>query len=307
MSVRAHGDEVYRCTRQEDGRWLWCDQYGNNGGDTISLVQDLEPGTGFAEAVYRLAGAPSVARAARPAPAPLVRKPPTVPAQDPDDVRRGRAYLTARGISLETIEQAEKAGMLRYSAGGVLFVGRDEAGTAQNVTRRSVDASEPQKRDLSGTDKRHPQMLPGVPENVLVVEGGADALAAHDVARRAGRPAPTVLVSGGANVRSWIETPWVQKLIRAARRVIVAGEREKSPEVQERTDQARQVQMDRLREVCGPAVEVTSWMPPAGVKDMAELNTRQASAVPQANRELAQRLQAQQDSRQAARDRGLGM
>lgn len=306
MSVRVHGDEVYRCTRKDDGHWVTCDRFENGIGDNIALVQDLEPRTGFAEAVYRLSGAPSVARAARPAP--VVRKPPTVPAQSAEDVRRGRTYLQGRGISLETIERAEAAGMLRYSAGGVLFVGCDESGTAQNVMRRAVDASEGvQKRDLAGTDKRHPQMLPGASETVLIVEGGTDALAAHDVARRAGRPAPTVLVSGGANVRSWIETPWVQKLIRAARRVIVAGEREKSPEVQERTDQARQVQMDRLREVCGPAVEVTSWMPPAGVKDMAELNTRQASAVPQANRELAQRLQAQQDSRQAARDRGLGM
>lgn len=315
MSVRVHGDEVYRCTRKDDGHWVTCDRFENGIGDNIALVQDLEPGTGFAEAVYRLSGAPSVSMATRQAP--VVRQPPRMPAQDPADVRRGREYLRRRGISVETIEQAEAAGMLRYSAGGVLFVGRDEAGTAQNVTRRAIDASDPiQKRDLAGTDKRHPQRLPGSPETVLIVEGGADALAAHDVARRAGRPAPTVLVSGGVNVRSWIETPWVQKLLKVARRVIVAGEREKSHEVQQRTDTAHQAQIERLREVCGPVVEVTSWRPPEGCKDMADLNQVQAqkvqkAAVPEATQALAQRvqnrLQAHQESaRERPRDRELG-
>lgn len=274
LSVREHGDEVYRCTRKDDGHWVTCDRFENGIGDNIALVQELEPGTGFAESVYRLSGAPSVASATRPAPAPVVRQPPKMPAQDAQDVAKGREYLASRGITLETIEQAEKAGMLRYSARGVLFVGRDEAGTAQNITRRAVDASElAQKRDLRGTDKRHPQMLSGAPETVLVVEGGADALAAHDVARRAGRPLPTVLVSAGANVRAWIETPWVQRVLKLAQRVIVAFEREDGPEKQAKTDQAHLVQMERLRQVC--AAEVISWKPPEGIKDMAELNLHQ--------------------------------
>ena len=116
LSVRLHGDEVYRVTRKDDGHWVTCDLFENGIGDNIALVQELEPGTGFAEAVYRLSGAPSVARATRPAPAPVVRQPPKMPAQSAADVRRGREYLHARGISLETLEQAEKVGMLRYSA-----------------------------------------------------------------------------------------------------------------------------------------------------------------------------------------------
>lgn len=275
LSVRQHGDEAYRCTRKDDGHWVTCDRYENGIGDNIALVAELEPGIGFAESVYRLSGAPSVAKATRPAPAPVVRQPPQMPAQAPADVKRGRAYLFERGITLETIEAAEKAGMLCYSArGGVLFVGRDEAGTAQNIMRRAVDASElVQKRDLFGTDKRYPQMLPGAPGTVLIVEGGTDALAAHDVARRGGKPLPTVLVSGGANVRSWIETPWVQQVLRLAKRVVVAFEREDSPEKQAKTDAAHQVQMQRLREVC--TAEVIGWIPQAGIKDMAELNLHQ--------------------------------
>ena len=278
LSVRLHGDEVYRVTRKDDGHWVTCDLFENGIGDNIALVQELEPGTGFAESVYRLSGAPSVARATRPAPAPVVRQPPKMPAQSAADVRRGREYLHARGISLETLEQAEKVGMLRYSARGVLFVGRDEAGTAQNIMRRAIDASElVQKRDLAGTDKRHPQMLLGASETVLIVEGGVDALAAVDIARRERRPVPTVLVSGGANVKGFMQTPWVQKVLKLAKKVIVAFEREATPEAQAKTDQAHELQMQRLREVCG--AQVAGWKPPEGIKDMGDLNLHQLQEI----------------------------
>lgn len=278
LSVRLHGDEVYRVTRKDDGHWVTCDLFENGIGDNIALVQELEPGTGFAESVYRLSGAPSVARATRPAPAPVVRQPPKMPAQSAADVRRGREYLHARGISLETLEQAEKVGMLRYSARGVLFVGRDEAGTAQNIMRRAIDASElVQKRDLAGTDKRHPQMLLGASETVLIVEGGVDALAAVDIARRERRPVPTVLVSGGANVKGFMQTPWVQKVLKLAKKVIVAFEREATPEAQAKTDQAHELQMQRLREVCG--AQVAGWKPPECIKDMGDLNLHQVQEI----------------------------
>lgn len=295
LSVRQHGDEVYRCTLKPDGHWVTCDKYENGIGDNIALIAELEPGIGFAESVYRLSGAPSVASVTRPAPAPApVRQPPQMPAQGAEDVRRGREYLQDRGVSLETIQEAEKAGMLRYSAGGVLFVGLDERGTAQNITRRSIDASEAvQKRDLRGTDKRHPQMLPGLSETVLIVEGGIDALAAQDIARRESRPPPTVLVSGGSNVRAWIEIPWVQKVLELAKRVIVAFERESTPEIQAKTDAAHGTQIARLREVCSGA-QVTSWKPPEGLKDMAEVNVQQIEQLAQRKQEKqAQERQAQ--------------
>ncbi len=281
LSVRLHGDEAYRVTRKDDGHWVTCDLFENGIGDNIALVQELEPGTGFAEAVYRLSGAPSVVATAtrpRPAPPPVVRQPPKMPAQSAQDVRRGREYLHARGISLETLEAAERAGMLRYSARGVLFVGRDEAWTAQNIMRRAIDASElVQKRDLAGTDKRHPQMLLGASETVLIVEGGVDALAAVDIARRERRPVPTVLVSGGANVKGFMQTPWVQKVLKLAKKVIVAFEREATPEAQAKTDQAHELQMQRLREVCG--AQVAGWKPPEGIKDMGDLNLHQLQEI----------------------------
>ena len=280
LSIRLHGDEVYRVTRKDDGHWVTCDKYENGIGDNIALVAELEPGIGFAESVYRLSGAPSVARTIRPAPAPVMRKPPTMPAQAPKDVQQGREYLRGRGITLETIQEAEKSGMLRYSAGGVLFVGLDEQGTAQNIMRRAVEASElVQKRDLYGTDKRYPQMLRGASDTVLIAEGGIDALAAVDIARREKRLVPTILVSGGADVKGFMQTPWVQRVLKLAKKVVVAFEREKSPEVQAKTDAAHELQMQLLREVCG--AQVVSWKPPEGVKDMAELNAQQVQQMEQ--------------------------
>jgi hypothetical protein len=284
LSVRQHGDEIYRVTRKDDGHWIACDKYENGIGDNIALVQEIEPGTRFAESVYKLAGAPSVAKAIRPAPAPVVRQPPVMPVQTPADVKAGRAYLFDRGISLETIEYAEKVGMLRYAQGGVLFVGHDEKRAAQSITRRSIDASEAvQKRDLRDSDKRHPAMLLGAPSAVLVVEGGMDALAAMDMERRKKRPVPTILVSGGANVRAWIETPWVQKILKLAKKIVVAFEREKTPEAQAKTDAAHELQIEKLREVCSGA-QVTSWKPPEGVKDLAELNLQQVEQIEEQTR-----------------------
>lgn len=318
LSVRQHGDEVYRVTCKPDGHWITCDKYQNGIGDNIALVQEIEPCTSFSEAVYRLAGAPSVGAALRPAAPAPVRQPPQMPTQAREDVRRGREYLQGRGISLETYQQAEKAGMLRYSAGGVLFVGRDQDGTAWNIMRRAVEAQEGvQKRDLSGTDKRHPQMLLGASETVLIVEGGADALAAHDLARRQGRPVPTVLVSGGANVRSWMQTPWVQAVLKLAKKIIVAFEHETCAETQAKTDAAHQVQIDKLREMCGGA-EVVGWKPPEGIKDMAALNEHHQAAaqtvpVPRSTSEHALRIQAalqqhcDRESRNQDLDRNQGM
>ena len=293
MSVRQHDDEVYRITQKDDGHWVSCDKYENGIGDNIALVQELEPGTSFSEAVYRLAGAPSVAMTAmatRPAKPVIQRQPPRMPVQSPADVTNGRVYLIERGISLETIEHAEQAGMLRYSAGAVLFVGRDEQGTAQNITRRSVDAAEAvQKKDLSGTDKRHPQLLSGAADTVLIVEGGTDALAAHDIARREQRPAPTVLVSGGANVRSFMQTPWVQRLLKLAKQVIVAFEWEDTAAKQVQTDAAHRVQMAKLREM--GCTQVVSWKPPEGIKDMAALNLYQVQEAEAAEVARTARIQ----------------
>lgn len=268
-SVRRDGDEHYRLTLKQDGRWLWCDRYGNDGGDNIDLVREIEGAdVGYAEAVYRLLGSPTVAP--RPALQPVPRTPPVLPREQPGDRERGRDYLRGRGISDETIEEAERQGMVAYGPGAVFFVGRDEAGRVQNVTRRAVDHADPvQKRDLRGSDKSYPPILRGESREVWAVEGGADALALWDLMRRAGRALPTVLVTGGAHVVSWVQR--YAEMLRDATRVIIAHDRESDPERQSRADAGHARQRQELERV---GARVADWRPPEWVKDIAELNAR---------------------------------
>lgn len=277
LSVRANDDEVYRLTQQQDGHWLWCDRYCNSGGDNIGLVREIETGIGYTEAVYRLSTTPIVRQQAR-------RSEPKqqllqLPSESLAACKHGRDYLQSRGISLDTIEHAEKAGMVRYADGGVLFVGYNFSGTPQNVTRRAIAATDKvQKRDLRGSNKSYPPILPGDPTKVWIVEGGTDALALHDIAKRSGKEPPTVIVSGGANVRSFLERDDVQALLKQADRVTVVRENEKNPDVQAKADAGHQKQAQRVAEITGN--EVLQWKPkPDQGKDLADLNARQIAAI----------------------------
>jgi hypothetical protein len=277
LSVRAHGDEVYRVTCKSDGHYVACDKYGNGIGDTIALVQEIEPGVGFAEAVYRLSRASAVGAPSRP-PEPK-REPPKLPASVEADRESGRRYLHGRGIGLETLEHAERAGMVRYTSGSVLFVGYDEAGAAQSISKRSIDPADPvQKRDLRGSDKRFPAVLPGDPARVWIVEGGTDALALHELLKRRGESPPTVVVSGGSNVRGFLERAEVQAVLKRGEQVTVCGENEKDAETQARTDAAHTKQAQRVAEITER--EVRQWKPsPAQGKDLAEMNARELAEL----------------------------
>ena len=136
-------------------------------------------------------------------------------------------YLNDRGISDSTINHAEKTGFLRYLADGLLFVGY-QAGQIWNATKRSImpDAEIP-KRDLACSDKSKPQVLTGNPNTLWIVEGGVDALALHDIAKRKGAEPPTVIVSGGAGVLSFFDNPEIKEKIKAAAVVVVAKDNEK--------------------------------------------------------------------------------
>jgi hypothetical protein len=278
MSVKVNGDEVYRVTCKPGGHYVTCDKYGNGIGDNIALVKEIEPGTRYADAIYKLHGDPTVEPRQRPA-APH-RTPPRIPAGGPIEQTQGRNYLRGRGISQETITHAEKSGMIQYCDGGVLFVGRDDSGKAQNVTRRTTNEMAPiLKRDLKGSDKQFAPILPGDPAKVWIVEGGADALALHDIAKRSNQPAPTVIVSGGANVRSFLENPSVQAIIKKAEKVTICKENEKNEEAKAKADAGHQKQADRVQELTGR--EPALWTPPPQDKDLAEFNVWQQSQAEQ--------------------------
>ena len=95
-----------------------------------------------------------------------------------------------------------------------------------------------------------------------------------------------------------MQTPWVQAILKLAKRVIVAFEREATPETQVKTDAAHQVQMQRLQEVCG--AQVTGWKPPEGAKDIAELNVHQGQQIKLEAAERASQAQQEALARQEA-------
>lgn len=288
FSVLRNGDELYRITCKEDGHFVWTDHYGSKGGDNISLVQEIEPGTSFVQAVYRLSGDPRISHALpdyRPATRKLPeRKPPVLPHATPEEIAQGRAYLQSRAISLETIQRAEQCGMVRYAPDGVLFCGYDSKGTLQNATRRAALPDNPvPKRDLKGSDKSYPPILPGQSKTVWLVEGGADALALQDLALYQGKATPTVIVTGGANVRSFFEREHIQSLLKSAQRVVIAGENEKDQATQQRTDDAHQLQKERVEAITGKMAIIWKPSPDKG-KDIADMyertviHTRKAAA-----------------------------
>ncbi len=269
LSVRAGKEERYRITRKSDGHWVACDKTGKGIGDTIALVRDLEPGIGFLDAVARLAEGPVVKR--EPLPEPSRRERPARLPQTRADRHAGRAYLRGRGISPATLDHAERSGFLRYAGGGVLFVGRDANGGLRNVGKRLIapGPDEPPQRDLAGSDKTYPPLLPGNPRVVWIVEGGVDALAARDLALRRGKAPPTVVVSGGAGVRLFLDNPTVKTLLLHADAVVVARDNETTTQKQAETDAGHDRQIERIRELRGNCAD---WRPPRGVKDVAELN-----------------------------------
>lgn len=299
MSVRMHGDELYRLTKKHQGHWLWCDLYGNDGGDNIDLVREIEGIEGYAEAVYRLVSAP-----VQPVPvaAPTPRTPPTLPVAGYKSKQAGRQYLSGRGIDPTVIEQAEQCGMLRFAPGSIFFVGYDAQGIAQAATRRATDPTDDvQRRDLKGTDKRFPAILPGDPRRIWIVEGGTDSLALHTIYRRRGEPVPTVIVSGGAGVRSFLEREEIQQMLRSAERVTLAYENEADAETQERTDMQHDAQAEAVRAITGRVPEM--WRPrPEQGKDLADLNTYQLAVIEQ--RRAEQEQQEAEAQRQAAPRRG---
>ena len=270
FSVRIGKDEAYRLTQKPDGVWLWLDNRGNAGGDNIDLVRELTGLKTFVDCVFELNG--GLRATPVPMPVPVAPKPPRIPPESSTGRMAGRMYLNDRGISDPTIDHAERTGFLRYLNDGILFIGH-HSGKIWNATKRSImpDADIP-KRDIAGSDKSKPQILEGNLESIWIVEGGIDALAVHDIAKRQGKTPPTVIVSGGSGVKSFLENSEIMEKIRAARRVVVAGENEKNADVQAKTDAQHEAQLELVKAL-NPAAQVMLWKPESRFgSDVADYN-----------------------------------
>lgn len=274
LSIRIKRDEYFRCTLMPEGHWVSCDNYQNGVGDNIALVQHLEPSLGFVDAVHRLTGGDFILASGasfKPKPKALPQ-PPALPVQRVECRSSGRSYLRdQRGISEPTLDHAEAQGFLAFGLDAVLFVGRDDAGKPMNITRRAINHNgEGSKKDLRGSSKFYPQVLPGSLLEVWIVEGGVDALALHDICRRAGQDVPTVIVSGGSNVLSFIDNPSVAAILKGAVRLCVSCEREKDEETQGKTLTAHLKQLERLHELRGD--RLATLIPAGSHKDLAAEN-----------------------------------
>lgn len=253
----------------KDGHLVWCNQDGTGIGDNLALVQHVT-GLTFRPALELLMGE----SAARPKAATL-RPIPTLRLPGEAGRDAGRAYLAGRGIRPEALATAEACGMLRYCQGAVLFVGYDDTGKPRSATRRGylTDDVAP-KRDLAGSDKAWPAIIKGSDEStVWIVEGGADALALFTIHPYS---SPSVIVTGGINVVSWLENPIAVGLIARACRVVIAGEREKDAETQRKTDALREKLRARL---AAHRPDVSIWVPPTGTKDLAESLTSAVTLI----------------------------
>jgi len=296
----ASGQGLIRITQRPGQHAVWTAWHGGEGGDAIALVRHLRPGTSYREAVEALVGAlppPMPVRSSAPEPARPTR--PTLPAEQ--DRQQGRQYLASRGLDAETLDVAERAGVLRYARGAVLLVARDERGEPRHVLRRGYLPDDPHpKRALAGSDTSYPVVLRGDPRRVVVVEGPVTGLAAQSLARLRDEEPPTVIVTGGVAMRRWIAN--TTELLRAADWVDIAAERESDPERQAATDAARERLAAAIRDVTGRAPRIT-W--PAGrAGDLAdELAARRAEERRRREEEFLQRLEeeARQRAEAAAR------
>jgi len=259
-------------------------------------------GGSYLEAVEALVGAlppPMPARSSKPEPPRPTR--PTLPAEQ--DRQQGRQYLASRGLDAETLDVAERAGVLRYARGAVLLVARDERGEPRHVLRRGYLSNDPApKRALAGSDTSYPVVLRGDPRHVVVVEGPITGLAAQSLARLRGDPPPTVVVTGGVGMRRWVRV--ATDVLRAARTVEIAAEREADPERQAATDAARERLAAAIEDATGRPPRIT-W-PAPGAGDLAdELAARRAEERRRREAEFLQRIEeeARQRAIEAARRR----
>jgi hypothetical protein len=287
-SIRVNG--VLRADRRRDGFWVSCDWHGGGIGDNLALVR-RETGCGFVEAVETMGGIVAVAAHAERAAA-VTKKPdrPRVPHPAAQD--EGRACLRGRGISDGTIASAEDCGAVSYCRGAVVFLGRDHATPGSPVrlaalryleARQGPDGSPMTKRDLAGSDKTFPVLLPGGAEVCCIVEGGTNALAVRDLWQALHGVVPTVLATGGVGVRHWLETnPVARHVVASADEVVIVGENEIShdgasdPKKQERTDRLRAMLADDVataRAGQRPRLD----FPPPGIKDAADWNVALAT------------------------------
>lgn len=312
VEVTASGDKPFHFFCGDDGKWRA--RSGETYLDAVGYVQQLER-RDFKDTINLIAGfnTPQLAQAAVRAQqqaqgAGLNRKQVAqaivLGVSNEDHRQRAAAYARdERGISRETLIEANKQRFLAIDNRGVAFVGYDGDGKIRNAETRLLKPEKwgddwLSKISYPNSDKTFSPILRGNDRDLHMVEGGFDALALHDLAKREGREPPTVIVTGGARTLKWSQNSQVQDLIKTAASITNHRENEvdkktgvPDPKKQAETDAAHEKQVAAILEIRGNAEGVKNARPPAGVKDLADWNRKQ-------QQEQQRQLQLQHDQEQ---------
>lgn len=266
-------------------KWAWRMGHQDTGGDILSLIRNIED-VGFIEAVYIAQGQSMPTRLSAAVVPPVKKHVLHVPERTPDMLEAVERYIKGRGIDQKTIDHAVRVGVLSWCADGPVFVGCDETGKAKSATirylqpRKDAEGREYAKRDLSGSDKSRPAIIPGDPRRIVVVEGGFDGLSAWQMFDR-----PTIIISGGIGVRKWIDTPHVRAMLEQAEQIDVYKDNDPKPETRQQVEKdARRL----VEDLCKINPKAVLCDPGAGHKDLnARLVAELAAKQPDPAKEAA--------------------
>ena len=271
-------ENVLRADLKPEGVWISCDWYGGGIGDNISLVRTFS-GCDFVSAVKALCGEPEYFPARIPPPVVIKTRPVPPRTCAPN---RGRAYLKERGISPDTILEAEQSRVLDYVYNGVMFTGRDEHECPRLISLRFYNPLPPQpgydkplsKLDLEGSDKSYPVILRGDIPELAIVEGGVNMLAVRDMLSPFG--CPSVMATGGVGVRGFMENKIIADIIRNSACILFFYENEMRdgvlcPDKQAKTDMLRYSMLQALTQISGES-SIYIMRPPRFCKDAADWN-----------------------------------
>jgi hypothetical protein len=272
-----NGKKAYRITLKDDNCYVCC-HYDESrvgyGSSSIDLVMNIEE-CNEVTAVQILLKNINVYSTTVPKSRKVIsRRPPNLP---PSANRMsGRNYLLERGISLEVIDEAERQGFIHFVEGAVLCLGYDIEGEVQLATRRGykIDDLEP-KKELYGSLKNFSPILRGDADEIWIVEGMVDALAAQTWSERHNRRKPTVLVSGGAQINCFLRTPHIQDLLKSTKKIIIFDENESNPVVQAKTDQGHAKLREKILALVDSKVTEVLKKRAPGAKDLAEYNLKE--------------------------------
>ena len=180
------------CTRTHDslkisnGKWYWFSR-GIGGVNALQYLTEVE-GRTLPEAAEILLGRPlpertSLKRCGEKREKKLLLPP------DNGNADRAVAYLEGRGIHPDVIRYCLDERLI-YESGGrhlnVVFVGRDDAGTARYAALREIGG--PFKGDAAGSDKRYAFSIPGTgaARHLHVFEAAVDLLSYATLIRMKG-------------------------------------------------------------------------------------------------------------------------